>query len=275
MRAAAGSCHANGNPWGEAVEKRAAKELDVPTFSPDADYFLSVCCLSAYEARSQKIARAVAQLLSTAGVSYGIIGADECCCGESIRKTGDEEEFKRLAKNNISLWEKKKLKRIIATSPHCYYTFREEYRDLGAEVDVVHYTEILAELIREEKIRPTKTREIKVTYHDPCYLGRHSDIYDAPREIIRAIPGVEFVEMERSREDSLCCGGGGARVWMETPPEQRFSDLRVKEAASTGAKILVTACPYCITMLEDSLKSTNIEDSLEVVDLSELVARAM
>ncbi len=277
LQAAVGSLHSNRNPWGEPAEKRVAwqKDLEAPVFDEHSEYFLFVCCTSAYDKRSQKIAQSVLQVLRAAGVRFGIIGNEESCCGESARKIGSEESFQTLAGANIDLWKEKGVKKIITTSPHCYYTIREEYPELGSDVEVYHYTEIFASLIREGKIALQESIDASVTYHDPCYLGRHSGVYDAPREILQAIPGLTLVEMDRSRETSLCCGGGGGRVWMETKPEQRFSDLRILEAVETGASLLATCCPYCITMLEDSRKTTGKDEEIEVVDISELVARSM
>ncbi|MCG6879141.1 MAG: (Fe-S)-binding protein, partial [Deltaproteobacteria bacterium] len=173
------------------------------------------------------------------------------------------------------LYQDKGVKKIITTSPHCYYTYTQEYPEFGGEFEVVHYTQLLAELIEKGKVKLSKTLDKKITYHDPCYLGRHSEIYDEPRALINAVTGNNLVEMERNRNKSLCCGAGGGRLWMETPPEWRFSDLRIHEAIDTGATILATACPYCVSMLEDSRKTVNKEDEIEIKDISELIAEAL
>jgi len=272
LKTVLGSCHSNGNPWGEPREKRMdwAQGLDVPEFTEDTEYFLFVCCTSCYDVRSRKIARSIVELLKKAGVSFGVIGLEESCCGEAVRKIGSEEEFGKLAQSNIELFNSKGVKKIITTSPHCYYTFTQEYPEMGGEFEVIHSSQLFTKLIEEGKLTPGSGSGKKVAYHDPCYLGRHSEIYDAPREVL-AKAGLEKVDMQREKAWSLCCGGGGGRLWMETLPEQRFSDLRAREAKEAGAEILATACPYCISMLEDSLKSTNLEEELEVKELSELL----
>jgi Fe-S oxidoreductase len=277
LKTATGSVHSNGNPWSEPREKRTAwmEGLDVPVFDENTEYLLFVCCTSAYDPRSQKIAKAMVKVLSAAGISYGVIGEDESCCSESVRKIGDEELFMNTAQKNIKLYQDKGVKKIITTSPHCYYTYTQEYPEFGGEFEVVHYTQLLADLIEQGKIKLSKTLDKKVTYHDPCYLGRHSEVYEEPRALIKAATGDNLVEMERSRNKSLCCGAGGGRLWMETPPEWRFSDLRIHEAIETGATILATACPYCVSMLEDSRKTVNKEDEIEIKDVSELIAEAL
>jgi Fe-S oxidoreductase len=277
LRTATGSVHSNGNPWSEPREKRTAwmEGLDVPKFGEGTEYFLFVCCTSAYDARSQNIAKSMVRVLSAAGVSFGVIGEEESCCSESVRKMGDEALFSSTAEKNIKLYKANGVKKIITTSPHCYYTFTKEYPELGGEFEVVHYTQFLARLLEEGKLKLSKTLDKKVTYHDPCYLGRHNDVYDEPRALISAVTGGNLVEMKRIRKESLCCGAGGGRLWMETKPEWRFSDLRIHEACETGAPILATACPYCISMLEDSRKTVNKEDAIEIKDISELIAEVL
>lgn len=272
LKTVLGSCHSQGNPWGEPREKRMdwAQGLDVPEFKEGTEYLLFVCCTSCYDIRSRKIARAVVQLLKKAGVSFGVIGVEESCCGEAVRKIGSEEEFNKLAQSNIELFKSKGVKKIITVGPHCYYSFTKEYPELGGEFEVYHTSQIFARLIEEGKLKPSGASGKKVAYHDPCYLGRHSEIYDQPRELL-AKAGLEKVDMKREKAWSLCCGGGGGRLWLETKPEQRFSDMRAREAKEAGAEILATACPYCISMLEDSLKTTNLEDELQVKELSELL----
>ena len=277
LKTATGSVHSNGNPWSEPNEKRNAwtEGLDVPVFDEEKEYFLSVCCTSAYDPRSQNIAKAMVKVLTAVGISFGIIGNEERCCAESMRKIGDEELFLKTAGKNINLYKDKGVKKIITTSPHCYYTFSQEYPEIGGDFEVVHYTQLLAGLLEEGKLNLSGTLDKKVTYHDPCYLGRHSEIYDEPRTLISAVTNGKLVEMKRIKKESLCCGAGGGRLWMETPPKWRFSDLRINEACETGASILATACPYCISMLEDSRKTTNNEDRIEIKDISELIAEVL
>lgn len=274
LKAASGSCHANGNPWSGKREDRLAwtKGLEVPRFGPDTEYLLFVCCTSCYDQRSQNIARSLVKLLDAAGVSYGIIGPEESCCGESMRKSGDEELFQKLAQANIALFEREGVKKIITTSPHCLKTFASEYPELGGNYEVVHSSQLLAHLVAEGKLKLSGADGRKVAFHDPCYLGRHSQVFDEPRQLLDAA-GAQVVPLPREEEFSLCCGGGGGRVWMETPPEQRFSVLRVQEAVQAGAEVLATSCPYCISLLEDSRKTEGLEDTLEVLEVSELLAR--
>ncbi len=272
-----GSLTDNGNPWMETRDKRTAwiKDLDVPTYTEDTEYLLYVCCTSCYDARSQKIARAVATLLNKAGVSWGIIGEEESCCGESIRKIGQEELFTTLAEGNIELFKGKGVKKIITTSPHCLYTFLNEYPELGGEFEVQHYTQLLAALIRDGKLKMDKDLDLTVAFHDPCYLGRHCDIYQDPREVLAALPGTRVMEMTRNRESSICCGGGGGRVWMETPPGERFGDLRVNDALAHDASVLVTTCPYCTIMMEASVLGLDKDEEIAVKDVAELLVDAL
>ncbi|HUW65133.1 MAG TPA: (Fe-S)-binding protein [Spirochaetia bacterium] len=277
LRAPVGSIKANGNPWGQERADRTLwmKDRQVPEFTPQTEYFLFVCCTSAYDGRSQSIARSVARLLERAGVSYGVIGNEEQCCGESLRKTGAEEDFTKLAEANTALFQKKGVRKIITTSPHSLFTLKKEYPELGGEFEVLHYTELLADLVDQGKLSFRTMPETTVIYHDPCYLGRHNGIYDEPRRLLAAVPGLTMVDFEPSRQDSLCCGGGGARIWMETKPGQRFSDQKVDQAAKKGATVLATACPYCIVMLEDSARNMGYAETMQVKDISEVLAEAL
>jgi Fe-S oxidoreductase len=277
LRPIAGSLHSQGNPWSGQKDARTAwtKGMEVPTFSEDTEYFLFVCCTSCFDARSQNIAKSVAKALTAAGVSFGIIGAEESCCGESIRKIGDEELFGKLAQSNIELFNSKGVKKIIVTSPHCLWSFKNDYPEMGGEWEVYHYSQILSQAISDGKLSLSGNDAGAVAFHDPCYLGRHSELYDPPREIMRSLPGSDLKELARSKNKSVCCQGGGGRVWMETKAGERFAELRINEALDSGAKTLVTACPYCITMLEDSLKVMGKQDELSISELSELVAERL
>lgn len=274
LKPIAGSLHAQGNPWSGPRDKRTEwiKDVAVPTFSADTEYFLFVCCTSCFDVRSQRIARSVAKALQAAGVSFGIIGNEESCCGESIRKIGDEELFLKLAQSNIELYNSKGVKKIIVTSPHCLFTFKKEYPELGGEYEVYHYTEILAQAAKDGKLALSGDAVGPLAMHDPCYLGRHGGLYDPPRELMAALPGADVKELARNRNKSVCCQGGGGRVWMETRAGERFAELRITDALEAGAKTLVTACPYCITMLEDSCNVMGKGDQLAVKDLSEVIA---
>ena len=277
LRPILGSTHSNGNPWSGPRDKRTAwtEGLDIPSFGPATEYLLFVCCHSCYDSRSMKAARSVAKLLQHAGVSFGIIGNDESCCGESVRKAGDEELFQKLAQSNVDLFGKHAVKRIITTSPHCLWTFKNEYPEFGAQWEVSHYTEILAERCAEGKLSFSKGPGKRTAFHDPCYLGRHSGIYEAPRSLLTALPQMESAELHRNRDLSLCCAGGGGRIWSEVPPGERFGELRIKDALENGAEVLATSCPYCLNMLTDACNSLNAQDTLEIKELSELLAEAV
>ncbi len=273
VRTVSGSLMGEGNPLGEKREKRDewAKDLGIKAFEEGVEFLYFPGCYPCYDPRLQKVARATANILKKAGVDFGILGKNENCCGESIRKTGDEELFKNLAKSNIKTFIDNGVKKIIVTSPHCYHTFKNEYPEFMVNFDVLHMIQIILELIKQGKLSFKKEYKKKVTYHDPCYLGRHNGIFEEPREILKSIPGLELLEMPDSRENSLCCGGGGGRVWMETSKEERFSNIRLKQAIDVGAEILVTACPYCITMFEDSKVVMGLEDKIQIKDITEIV----
>lgn len=266
-----------GNPLGEAPENRTdwAKDLEVKPFSQGTEVLYFSCCVPAYDPNVKRVARAMASVLNSAGVDFGVLGSRESCCGESVRKAGNESLFQTLAQSNIGAFVENGVKRIVVSSPHCYHTFKNEYPELGGDFQVVHYTQYLAELIREGRLKLTKELKAKVTYHDPCYLGRHNDVYDEPREVLRSIPGLELVEMADYGEDSLCCGGGGGRIWMETKKGERLSDLRLEQAVKTEASILAAACPYCILNFEDSVLTTDKGAVIQVKDISELVREAI
>jgi Fe-S oxidoreductase len=219
----------------------------------------------------KKVARATAKILNAAGVDYGILGSKENCCGESIRKTGDEELFKRLARENIKAFIDNGVKKILVSSPHCYHTFKNEYKEFMVDFEVVHITQYLLDLIASGRLELKNKLKKKVTYHDPCYLGRHNGIYDEPRKILNQLVGIELLELPDSRRDSLCCGGGGGRIWMETPKGERFSDIRLEQAIGVGAEILVTSCPYCISNFEDSKLTLDVVDAIEIRDLTEII----
>jgi Fe-S oxidoreductase len=208
-------------------------------------------------------------------VDFGILATKEVCCGESARKAGQESLFQNLAESNITAFNEAGVKRIVVTSPHCYNAFKNEYPELGGNFEVIHFSQYLVELIKEGRLKFTKELNKKVTYHDPCYLGRHNGIYDEPRQVLESIPGLELVEMSENRENSLCCGGGGGRIWMETKKGERFSDLRLEQALEVGASILALACPYCMVNFEDSVLSADKSDVIEVKDIAELVLEAL
>jgi Fe-S oxidoreductase len=272
-KAARGSLAAEGNPLNEKREERAdwAEGLSVKSFNDKNEILFFGCCYSSYDPRMKKVARATAEILNKAGVNFGILGTQESCCGESIRKTGAEDTYKKLAKDNIKAFIDNGVRKIVVSSPHCFEAFKNEYAEFMVNFEVIHLTQFLLELIKEGRLELTGEYAKKVTYHDPCYLGRHNGIFDEPREVFQNISGLTLLEMAASRNNSFCCGGGGGRVWMETPKGERFSDLRVEQACAIGAEVLVTACPYCITMFEDSRLTLEMEDEIEIKDITEII----
>ncbi|MEI6205853.1 MAG: (Fe-S)-binding protein [Desulfuromonadales bacterium] len=262
-----------GNPFNEERNKRAdwAEGLSVKPFTEGMEVLYFSCCYLSYAPRLKKVAAATVDILKKAGVKFGILGSKESCCGESIRKTGNEELFKKLAKDNIKAFIDSGVKKIVVSSPHSYHTFKNEYPEFMVNFEVVHISRYLQELISSGRLKLTKEYGKKVTYHDPCYAGRHNGIFDEPREVLKGISGVELLEMPDSRENSLCCGGGGGRIWVETPKNERFSDIRLQQAIDVGAEVLVTSCPYCITNFEDSRLSLEDSEALEIKDITEII----
>jgi len=277
LRAVSASLTGAGNPLGEDRNHRAdwAEGLGVKSFTEEMELLYFPGCYLSYDPRLKKVARATAGILNKAGVEYGILGTKENCCGESIRKTGNEDLFKRLAKENIKNFIDNGVKRIVVSSPHCYHTFVNEYPEFMVHFEVVHISQLLGELIEKGRLALSGEFARRVTYHDPCYLGRHNGVYDEPRNILKEIAGLELLEMTDARKTSLCCGGGGGRIWMETVKGERFSDLRVAQAVDVGAEVLATACPYCIANFEDSRLGLEDETALEIKDITEIVFEAI
>jgi len=285
VRGVSASLIAEGNPLNEERKKRAdwAQGASVKAFSEGMEILYFPGCYLSYDPRLKKVAKATASILEKAGVDFGILGSRESCCGESIRKTGDEELFKRLARENIKTFVEKGVKKILVSSPHCYHTFKNEYPEFMVNFEVIHISQYVCGLIDAGKLELAREYGRKITYHDPCYLGRHNEIYDEPRKVLKRIPGLELIEMPESRENSLCCGGGGGRIWMETPKGERFSDLRLDQAVGVGADVLATCCPYCITHFEES--RLGLEDSdgheaensevIEIKDITEIIAEVI
>ncbi len=262
-----------GNPLSESRDKRDAwaKDLALKPFSEEMEILYFAGCYFSYDPRMKKVAVATANILNKAGVEFGILGNKENCCGESIRKTGSEDVFRDVARQNIKTFIDHGVKKILVSSPHCYHTFKNEYPEFMVHFDVVFATQYVLELLQTGRLIISGEYNKKITYHDPCYLGRHNGIYDEPREILDRVPGLELVEMIDTRKDSLCCGGGGGRIWMDTLKGERFSDIRLDQALDVGAQELVTSCPYCITNFEDSRLTMEYEDKLEIKDIMEIV----
>ena len=277
LRISAKNIAAVGNPLGEEPQKRDdwANDLEVKRFAPGTEILYFPCCVPAYDPDVKTVARSVATIFNKLGIHYGLIGSEAKCCGEAIRKAGYEDTFQSLAQNNINLFSSNGVKTVVVSSPHCYHTFKNEYHEIGGEFEVIHTTQYLASLIEQGKLELSKEINKKVIYSDPCYLGRHNNVYDEPRKVLQSIPGLELMEFPDAREDSLCCGGGGGRIWMDTPKGERFSDIRVEQAVEEGADIIALACPYCFLNYRDSVLSMSKAEAIQVKDISELVYEAL
>jgi len=266
-----------GNPLGQVPEQRSdwAGRLKVKAYTDGTDLLYFSCCIPAYDPKVKRVAQATAKVLAKSGVDFGILGNKENCCGESVRKSGNEQLFQSLAQKNIETFAGAGVRQIVVSSPHCYHSFKNEQPYLAAGFEVTHTVQYMAKLISDGRLKFTKEIKRKVAYHDSCYLGRHNGVYDEPRKVLESIPGVEIVEMSDVRENALCCGGGGGRIWMETKKGERFSDLRIQQALDVGADVLAVSCPYCMLNFEDSLLTTDNSNALEIKDVVELVQEAL
>jgi Fe-S oxidoreductase len=266
-----------GHPWRGTTLSRTdwAEGLGIKTIAEDSnvDFLFWVGCTEALEERSTRVAQAVTRLLKRTGIRFAILGAEESCCGEPARRLGNEYLFQLQAEKNIALFKNYEVKRIVTACPHCYNTIKNEYPQFGGEFEVIHHTEIIAQLIKEGRLKAKRGVGV-VTYHDPCYLGRYNDIYQPPRKIIKSIPETKMVEMEKNRENGFCCGGGGGHMWLEEREGQRINELRTEQALATGAKMVITACPFCLQMFDDGIKAKAAEEKLKVMDIAELVEKS-
>jgi len=232
-------------------------------------------CVPSYDPRAIQVAKATARLMQMAGVTFGIMGSKEMCCGETARRVGKRDLFVRLAEHNTRLFEESGASKIVVSSPHCLHAFKNEYPLAGLNVEVLHISQFLLELIAMGSLKVHEVVPHRVTYQDPCYLGRYNNVYDEPREVLRSIPGVELTEMSHHGPGSVCCGGGGGRMWIETRKGERLADIRIEQAKATGADTLVTSCPFCLSMLEDALLTSSAADSMVAKDISELLYEAI
>ncbi|HEX9034339.1 MAG TPA: (Fe-S)-binding protein, partial [Streptosporangiaceae bacterium] len=276
-----------GDPWGMGESKRTEwiTELDfeVPVvdgqIGDDVEYLFWVGCAGALEDRAKKTTKAIASLLHTAGVSFAVLGPAETCTGDPARRMGNEFVFSMLAQQNVETLNEAGVRKVIASCPHCFNTIANEYPQLGGNYEVIHHTQLLARLVEEGKLTPVTPIEEKITYHDPCFLGRHNKVYTPPREIMEQVPGVKAQEMHRCKERGFCCGAGGARMWMEERIGKRINVERIEEALGTDPDTISTGCPFCLVMLGDAIsakKSTGeAKESLEVVDVAQLLARSV
>ncbi|MFZ0665124.1 MAG: heterodisulfide reductase-related iron-sulfur binding cluster [Acidimicrobiales bacterium] len=271
-----------GDPWGLGASKRTdwtkALDFEIPVVTDeipdDIDYLYWVGCAGALDERARRSTQATARLLHQAGVKFAILGPRESCTGDPARRLGNEYLYQEVAKANIETLNEVKAYNIIASCPHCFNSIGREYPALGGNYEVIHHSQLLAQLVADSKLTPG-TYEASVTYHDPCYLGRHNRVFDEPRDVLSSIDGVEQIEMRRCREKSFCCGAGGARMWMEEDIGERVNLHRTDEALSTGADVVSTACPYCLIMLDDAVRTRQREDDVKVLDISQVMEASM
>ncbi|MFZ5819175.1 MAG: heterodisulfide reductase-related iron-sulfur binding cluster [Chloroflexota bacterium] len=265
-----------GNPWGMPPENRMAwaDGLDIRELAPgeETDVLYFTGCAAAFDERNKKVARAFAKLMKKAGLDFAVLGFDEMCCGETARRMGHEYLFQEFAKQNIETFGKVKFKRVVTACPHCFNTLKNEYPQMGGDFKVLHYTELLAELPLTPGPSPIGRGESmgKVTYHDSCYLGRYNKIYDQPRKLLKGAD-VNLVEMARSGENSFCCGGGGGQMWLETDANTRINHRRLADAVDAKADVVATACPYCMLMFDDAIRSKGMGEQIKVMDIAEVL----
>ena len=275
VSAAVGSLSAAGNPWGGERGDRArwadGLVTAAPESAPELAYF--ACCTPAYDPKARRGARAAVRLLERAGLTVGLLGEGESCCGDLATKAGRADIARSLAARNRAAFERVGARTVVTSSPHCRQAFLA-WDPTDGRPDARHVVEVLAEALGAGRLVLDRSYERSVAYHDPCYLGRHAGVYDPPRELLRAVPGLGLVELPRSRERSLCCGGGGGGAFRETPQGERHALLRVDEVLAAGAEVVATACPYCLLMLEDAVRVRGCEDRLEVVDICEVLLAA-
>jgi Fe-S oxidoreductase len=271
-----------GDPWGMGASKRTdwLKDLDfeVPVVTdeiPDVDYLYWVGCAGSLDERGRKQVVSTARMLHRAGVTFAILGQKESCTGDPARRMGNEYLYQEMAKANIETLHAAKVHKIVASCPHCFNSIKNEYPALGGDFEVIHHAQLLEQLVRDQRLVPGNAYKGTVTYHDPCYLGRHNRVFDEPRGVLASVPGVTQVEMGRCREKGFCCGAGGARMWMEETIGTRVNRNRTSEALATGADVVSTACPYCMIMLDDAVKAEGRGDDVRVLDISQVVEASL
>jgi Fe-S oxidoreductase len=269
----------NFSPWAFPASARAewAEGMNIPHMSQviDAEILFWVGCAGAFDARYTKVTQAFARLMQKAGIKFAILGTEEKCTGDSARRIGNEYLAQMLMKDNIATLNGYNVKKIVTTCPHCFNTLKNEYPQFGGNYDVVHHAEFLLDLLNEGRLKLAREEAVKVTFHDSCYLGRYNDMYNQPREILKAIPGVNPVEMKRSKSKGFCCGAGGGRMWMEENEGKRVNVERTEEALALQPNVIGTACPFCMTMLEDGVKDKEATDTVKVKDLAEILLEAV
>lgn len=269
----------NGNPWGISSGRRMAwtEGLEVPTIQerPEAEFLWFVGCAGSFDDRGVKISQALARLLNAAGVSYAILGVEESCCGDPARRAGNEYVAMTLMQQNVELFGRYEVKKVLTACPHCYNVLKNEYRQFGGTYQVVHHTELLGHLLAEGHLRVTGPLAGTVAFHDSCYLGRYNGLYREPRQVLRAVTGAEPRELQRHKQRSFCCGAGGGRMWMEEKLGTRINHARIAEALTLGVQSLAVACPFCLVMLDDAAKDKGVEEQIQVLDVAQMVAQAL
>ncbi len=273
----------NNNPWGIGADQRDAwaNGLDIPRMADvaaagkETPLLYWVGCAGSFDDRMKKITWAMVKILRAAGIEFAILGQEEGCTGDSARRAGNEYLFQAMATANVELLNNYKVKRILTHCPHCLHTLQVDYPQFGGQYEVIHHTQLLADLIASGKLKLTQEVKANIAYHDSCYLGRYHEIYDAPRQIVAALPGATLKELPRHGSRSVCCGAGGSRFWLEEKIGERINLHRSKEAVATQAEIVGSACPFCLTMLKDGVAALNQEDKVRTLDLAELVAQAL
>jgi Fe-S oxidoreductase len=272
----------NNNPWGIGFDQRDAwaEGLDIPRMADvmaereEAPLLYWVGCAGSFDDRNKKITLAVVKILREAGIDFAILGQEEGCTGDSARRAGNEYLFQAMAQANIDILNNYKVKRILTHCPHCMHTLKVDYPQFGGHYEVVHHTQLIQELIATGKVRPTVPVDTVFAVHDSCYLGRYHNLYDAPRQLVRAVPGAQIVELPRNRSRSVCCGAGGGRFWMEEHIGERINVHRAREVAASHAGGVCSACPFCLTMLKDGLAELE-KETLKVLDVAEIVAASL
>ena len=273
------SMEQRGHPWRGTTYNRTdwAEGLDIRTLAehPEAEVLFWVGCTAALEQRSQSVARAMASILKRAGVDFAILGTEETCTGDPARRMGNEYLYQVLARQNIETLNRYKVRKVVAICPHCFNTLKNEYPHLGGEFQVQHYTEFVAQLVRNGRIKPVATMETSIAYHDSCYLGRHNGVYEAPREIARSIPGVKLVEMERNKQRGFCCGAGGGHIWIEESRGPRVNHIRTDHFLDTGADTVGVSCPFCLQMFVEGIDAKGLQGQKRAKDLLEILDESL
>jgi Fe-S oxidoreductase len=272
------SIERRGHPWRGTTLNRSdwTRGLNIKTLAedPKVDILYWVGCTEALDERGIKIAQSIAKIMQQAGINFGILGTEESCCGDPARRLGDEVLYQTQAQKNIEILKGYNVKKIVTGCPHCYNTIKNEYPQFDGNFEVIHHTELIGGLLKEGKIKIAKGDYGSITFHDPCYLGRHNDIYQQPRQILKSLADTKLVEMEMNKKRAFCCGGGGGRLWLEERIGQRISENRIDQVIDTKAQMVATACPYCLQMFEDAVKSKQVQETLKVKDIAELIAES-